>query len=116
MAGWCSSGSARSRRGLPVAPRGRATAGDAYAELLAEGARYASQQDTRRAARTYREAIALKPDKPTAYFNLGAVLANSEHLVDAAQRFLEAKERYHVVSEDWAEATALAFSMLTQEV
>ena len=35
--------------------------------------------------------------------------------MEAAQRFLEAKERYPVGSEDWGEATARAFSMLRQE-
>ena len=52
---------------------------------------------------------------PTAYANLGAVLANSGHQVEGAQRFLEAKERYPVGSEDWARATAAAFDMLQQE-
>jgi tetratricopeptide (TPR) repeat protein len=89
--------------------------GDAYDELLAEGTRYLSKQDTRRAARTYREAIALRPDEPAAYFNLGAALNNSGHFVEAAQRYLEAKERYPVGSERWAGATARAFSMLAQE-
>ena len=51
-----------------------------------------------------------------AYYNLGGVLANSGHYVEAAQRFLEAKERYPVGSEGWAEVTALAFGMLQQEV
>ena len=36
--------------------------------------------------------------------------------MEGAQRFLEAKERYPVGSEDWAEATADAFDMLQQEV
>ena len=36
--------------------------------------------------------------------------------MEAAQRFLEAKERFPVGSEDWAQATALAFAMLTQDV
>ena len=39
-----------------------AQSGDAYDELLAEGARNSSKDDTRRAARAYREAIALRPD------------------------------------------------------
>ena len=43
--------------------RHAAQTGDAYDELLAEGARYSSQQDTRRAARAFREAIALRPDR-----------------------------------------------------
>ena len=76
---------------------------------MAEGTRYGSQEDWRKAARAYREAIALKPDEPVAYYNLGAVLANSGHKVEAAQRFLEAKERMPVGSENWARATADAF-------
>ena len=36
--------------------------------------------------------------------------------MEAAQRFLEAKERYPVGSEGWAVATALAFNMLTHPV
>jgi tetratricopeptide (TPR) repeat protein len=89
--------------------------GDAYMELIADGLRYLSQRDTRRAARACREAIALRPDEPTAYYNLGAALASSGHGVEAAQRYLEAKERYPVGSEGWAEVTAMAFNMLIQE-
>jgi tetratricopeptide (TPR) repeat protein len=92
-----------------------AQSGDEYMELLAEGARYGSQKDTRRAARAFREAIALRPDEPTAYFNLGTALHNSEHHVEAAQRYLEAKGRYPVGSVDWAEATARVFKSLAQE-
>jgi tetratricopeptide (TPR) repeat protein len=92
-----------------------AQSGDKYGELSAEGARYSSQQDTRKAARAFREAIALRPDRPSAYFNLGAALNSSEHHVEVAQRFLEAKERYPVGSEGWAQAMAAAFSMLVQE-
>jgi len=92
-----------------------ARSGDAYDELLAEGARYISQQDTRRAARAFREAIALEPDEPDAYYNLGAALNNSGHFVEAAQRFLEAIERYPVGSEGWAEAMAMAFNMLIKQ-
>jgi tetratricopeptide (TPR) repeat protein len=92
-----------------------AQSGDAYLELVADGSRYGSQRDMRKAARAYREAIALRPDEPLAYFNLGAVLGNSGHHVEAAQRFLEAKERYPAGSGDWAEATAMAIDMLTRE-
>eukprot|EP00964_Phaeocystis_antarctica_P137983 scaffold102614_cov63-Phaeocystis_antarctica.AAC.2 len=93
-----------------------AQTGDEYDELLAEGAQYASKADWRKAARAYREAIALRPDEPLAYSNLGAMLTNSGHLVEAAQRFLQAKERCPVPgSEGWAKATAWAFNMLTQE-
>jgi len=40
------------------------------------------------------------------------VLDNSGHNVEAAQRFLEAKERLPVGSERWAKATAHAFDIL----
>ena len=87
-----------------------------YDELLAEGIRYDSKDDMRRAARAYREAIALKPDEPVAYYNLGDTLNCSAHYVEAAQRFLEAKERYLVGSEAWGDATAFAFDMLRLKV
>ena len=35
--------------------------------------------------------------------------------MEAAQRYLEAKERYTVGSKTWAKATAAAFNMLTQK-
>ena len=35
--------------------------------------------------------------------------------MEAAQRFLETKERFPMGSKDWAQATAEAFNMLTQE-
>ena len=94
--------------------RTAAQTGDQYSKLLAEGARYFSKQDLRKAARAYREAIALRPDRPEAYYDLGAALANSGHHVEAAQRFLEAKERLQVGSGHWAETTAMAFHLLAQ--
>jgi len=105
----------RNRDAAEEQARIAAQTGDAYMELLAEGARYISKEDTRRAARAFREAIALEPDEPDAYYNLGVALNNSEHIVEAAQRYLEAKERLQVGSEGWAKATAAAFNMLTQE-
>eukprot|EP00964_Phaeocystis_antarctica_P012555 scaffold6926_cov64-Phaeocystis_antarctica.AAC.1 len=94
----------------------RATlSGDAYEKLLAESVRYASKQDWRRAARAAREAIALRPDLATAYGNLGASLRNSGHAVEAAQRYLEARERLPEGSEAWAKATAEAITSLIQK-
>ena len=83
-----------------------AETGDAHDELMAKGMRYGSKDDWRRAAKAYRGAIALRPDRPTAYFNLGSVLTNSGHRVEAVQRFLEAKERYPAGSRNWAITTA----------
>jgi len=92
-----------------------ARTGDAYDELMAESARYTSKLDLRKAARAFREAITLRPDEPDAYYNLGASLSNSGHYVEAAQRYLEAKELYPVASEGWADATAHVFSLLVQD-
>jgi tetratricopeptide (TPR) repeat protein len=103
------------RESAEAEARYAAETGDPYVELLAEGTRYLFQEDCRRAARAYREAIALKPDQPIAYINLGAALNNSGHHVEAAQRYLEARELDLVGSEGWARATARAFNNLTQE-
>eukprot|EP00964_Phaeocystis_antarctica_P112294 scaffold76485_cov51-Phaeocystis_antarctica.AAC.2 len=111
-------GGVRQRRNRETAEseaRIAARTGTEYDKLLAEGARYASKEDWRKAARACREAVALRPDEPEAYHNLGAMLAVSEHKVEAAQRFLEAKERYPVGSECWARATAKAFETLGHE-
>jgi len=54
----------------------------------------------------------MRPDKPVAYYNpynLGNALSNSGHEVEAAQRYLEAKDHYPVGSEMWVKATASAF-------
>ena len=91
-----------------------AQAGDKYQELLDDGMRYDSHEDWIRAAKAYREAIALRPEKPVAYCNLGGVLSDSGHYVEAAQRYLEAKERLAVGSKNWAEATARAFDMVKE--
>ena len=112
--GWWG-GAAAGSRGRGGAGPHAAQTGDAYDELLAKGLRYAAKEDWRKAGKAFREAIALKPDKPTAYYNLGVVLNNSGHYVEAAQRFLEARERVPVGSEDWAEATAAAFDLLKLE-
>ena len=105
----------RTRETAERQARHAAQTGDEYDELLAEGVRYAAKDDWRKAGKVFREAIALRPDEPTAYANLGAALGNSGHNVEAAQRFLEAKERLLVGSEGWSKATAKAFAMLERE-
>ena len=106
---------ARQQRAREVAEEqalSAAQSGDEYSKLVAKGLRYDSKQDWRRAVKAYRDAIALRLDEPTAYYNLGAALSNSGHFVEAAQRYLETKERYLVGSEHWAAATAAAFDAL----
>ena len=89
-----------------------AVTGDKYHEVLAKAALYNSKNDSRRAGKAYREAIALRPDEPLAYYNLGSVLKNSGHFVETSQRYLEAMERSEVGSELWGNATAGAFGTL----
>ena len=92
-----------------------------YEELLSEGLRYASRaafceaMDWHRAAQALCEAIALRPEEPMAYFNLGTVLASSGHEVESAPRFLEAMGRFPAGSEPWAKAASSAFHMLTEK-
>ena len=89
--------------------------GDQYDELLDEGMQHGSTEDWPRAARAYREATVLRPDAPVAYYNLGLVLRHMGHVVEAAQRCLEAYERAPEGTDGWAQATAAVFQMLTQE-
>jgi len=105
----------RNREAAEGQARYAAQTGDKWAELMAEGARYASKEDCRKAGKAFREAIALRPGEPGAYMNLGTVLNRSGHRVEAAQRFLEAKERFPVGSEGWAEAVAMTFDKLRLE-
>ena len=111
----CGVGLQRQREVAEGAARDAPQSGETYDELLATGIRYASKEDHRRAAKALREAIALSPDEPRAYACLGITLSHSAHYVEAAQRFLEARERFPVGSGRWAVATARAFNMLAQE-
>ena len=104
----------RSREAAARLARQAAQSGKSYHELLAEGTQYASKQDWRRAARACREAIALAPDEPVAYAALGGVFLNSKLYTEAAQWYLEAKERSPEGSSEWAVATANAFDLLQQ--
>ena len=91
--------------------------GDKYMELVGAGMKYRTDKDDlRNSSKAFREAVALRPDEPAAYFNLGALLCEEGRLWDAASRFLEAQERYSEGSEGWAAATASAFAALSQEV
>ena len=105
----------RAREAAEEGARIAAQTGDEYDELLAEGARYVAKEDFRKAGKAFREAIALRPDVPVAYSNLGTVLGTSGHYVEAAQWYLEAREREPVGSTRWAEATAAAFDKLRLE-
>ena len=110
--------------------RDAARSGDSFEKLMAEAAQYRAKGDWRRAVKVYRDAILLRPDDSEAYFALGCVLDDSGHEVEAAQRYLEAKERDEkdgkdgnmikdgkkVGSPGWAKATALAFDMLRLKV
>jgi tetratricopeptide (TPR) repeat protein len=88
--------------------------GDAYQKLQAVGVGHVSRRDWGRAAKVYRKAIAVRPDKGEAYITLGGVLYDSAHYVEAAQRFLAATERTPEGSDKWAAATSAAFEALRQ--
>ena len=54
----------RDREAAEKSARIAAQSGDEYDELVVKGMKYSSKQDWRKAAKAYREAIALRPDKP----------------------------------------------------
>ena len=83
-----------------------------YQQLMAEGGRFASEEDWHRAAGSYREASLLKFDEPVACFNLGAALSALGHEAEAALCYLETGRRAPVGSECWAHAMASAFDLL----
>ena len=97
---------------MGMAQQIQAHAGGKYAQLLADGARYASKKDWLEASRVYREAINLEPDQPKAYLNLGAVLIHSGNDLEGVKLYLEAMERLPEGSEAWGKATAEAFETL----
>ena len=97
---------------MGMAQQIQAHAGGKYAQLLADGARYASKKDWLEASRVYREAINLEPDQPKAYLNLGAVLIHSGDDLEGVKLYLEAMERLPEGSEAWGKATAEAFETL----
>ena len=48
------------------------------------------EENSRPAEAAFRKAIALDPDKPFAYFNLGSICSNEGRSVEAAHNFLHA--------------------------
>ena len=96
-----------------------------YEALLAEGTRCFHQEAWDRAARAYRNAFLLSPDRAEAYYHLGTVLLKLGRPDEAVDRYLDAMERctpwrpwsatstpWSVGSESWARATAAAFNLL----
>jgi len=79
--------------------------------LLADaaGERYASEAADLNASRA--STPSCEANEPTGY-GLDATLGDSERIVEAAQLFLAAKERFQVDSKHWAVATAHAFGTL----
>ena len=55
----------RDRETAEEQARRAAQTGDAYVELIAQGVQYASKDDHRKEAMAFREAIALRPDRPS---------------------------------------------------
>merc|ERR1740139_1017539 len=103
------------QRDREIAERQARTAestGSEYSRLLAEGTRHGADLNCHKADKTFRKAIALEPDQPLAYFNLGVALNSSGHHAEAAPLYLQAAARYPVGSEDWADSIAGAFNAL----
>ena len=86
--------------------------GSEYLEVMAEAARRFAEGDYRQAGMTLNYAIALEPDEPVAYYNLGVALTNTGRHGKAAESFLLAAARDLYGSAPWADSTAAAFNNL----
>merc|ERR1740139_1174028 len=86
--------------------------GSEYSRLLAEGTRHGADLNCHKADKTIRKAIALEPDQPLAYYNLGVALNSSGHHAEAAPLYLQAAARHPEGSEGWANSIAGAFNVL----
>ena len=86
--------------------------GSEYLEVMAEAARCFAEGDYRRAGMSLNYAIALEPDEPEAYYNLGVALTNTGRHGKAAESFLRAAARDLYGSAPWADSTAAAFNNL----
>ena len=86
--------------------------GSEYLEVMAEAARCFAEGDYRRAGMSLNYAIALEPDEPEAYYNLGVALTNTGRHGKAAESFLKAAARDLYGSAPWADSMAAAFNNL----
>ena len=86
--------------------------GSEYMRLLADATRNLAEENNRPAEAAFRKAIALDPDKPSAYFNLGSICNNEGRSTEAAHNFLHAATLLSEESVEWADSIALAFSHL----
>merc|ERR1740139_1894308 len=103
------------QRDREIAERQARTAestGSEYSRLLAEGTRHGADLNCHKADKTFRKAIALEPDQPLAYYNLGVALNSSGHHAEAAPLYLQAAARHPEGSEGWADSIAGAFNAL----
>ena len=86
--------------------------GSEYMRLLADAARHMAEENNRPAEAAFRKAIALDPDKPSAYFNLGSICSNEGRSTEAAHNFLHAATLFSEESVEWADSIAIAFNHL----
>lgn len=91
-----------------------------YERLMTEAARHNASGNYHRADKVLRQAIALDPGVPKAYYNLGAILSNAKRNPEAVQCFLQAAARSMVGCTEswpgsWADSIANAFNKLQME-
>ena len=86
-----------------------------YIGLMAEGASHSADARFSQAGMAFKKASALEPRQPAPYFNIGAALNNVGRYAEAVPNFLEAAERSREDSVMWANAIAMAFSILQSD-
>ena len=88
------------------------TAGSEYMRLMADASRHLADQNYHKADGLFRNAIALEPGQPEAYYNLGVALGNAGRHTEAAPHLLQAAALFPEGSEDWIDSIAAAFDKL----
>ena len=86
--------------------------GSEYHRVLGEGLAHLGNSHLRYAERSFRKAIQISPESPTAYFNLAATLTRAADHVQAASAYLTASELFPPDSQKWALSIAEAFDEL----
>ena len=92
-----------------AAPAKTGADSDPYDALVKEGLRECATGAATGGIATFREAIALQPEQPVAYANLGYALRNTGDFAGAVPALLKAMDLYEDDTEPWATMAAVAW-------
>ena len=86
--------------------------GSEYGRLLAAAMHHMAEENFEAGEESFRSAIALEPNNPTAHYNLGALCSNERRIPEAVQNFLHAAALLREGGAEWADCITFAFHHL----